>query len=75
LASIIQAASLEPKHTPGHSTEVVTVSEKSFMCPECGKLFAVRDAVEIHLHGVHLEHLRNAHKDQHGNDVVGHHVG
>jgi hypothetical protein len=65
----------EPKHTPGHDTAAVKVNENSFMCPECGKTFTEEEAVERHLHGVHLEHLRTAHKEFHGEDVVGRHVG
>ncbi|MGD6851618.1 MAG: hypothetical protein ACQCN6_06110 [Candidatus Bathyarchaeia archaeon] len=64
----------EPKHTPGHSTTVVIVSDGTFMCPECGKTFTTKDAAEEHLHGVHLEHLRNVHGEFHSKDVVGHHV-
>jgi uncharacterized C2H2 Zn-finger protein len=65
----------EPKHTPGHDTVAIKVNEKSFMCPECDKTFTEEEAVERHLHGVHLEHLRTAHKEFHGEDVVGRHVG
>ncbi len=65
----------EPKHTPGHSTDAVKTGENSFMCPECGKTFTEQEAVERHLHGVHLEHLRKEHSEFHGQDVVGRHVG
>ncbi len=51
----------EPKHTPGHSTAVTIVSDGTFMCPECGKTFAAKDAAETHLHGMHSEHLHNVH--------------
>jgi hypothetical protein len=64
-----------PKHTPGHDTAAIKVNENSFMCPECGETFSVEEAVERHLHGAHLEHLRTAHKEFHGEDVVGRHVG
>ncbi len=64
----------EPKHTPGHDTAAIKVNEKTFMCPECGKTFTVKEAVDAHLHGVHLEHLRQEHSEFHGKDVVGHHV-
>jgi hypothetical protein len=65
----------EPKHTPGHDTSPVKVNENSYMCPECGKTFADEEAVDRHLHGLHLEHLRKEHSEYHGKDVVGHHVG
>jgi predicted RNA-binding Zn-ribbon protein involved in translation (DUF1610 family) len=73
LSIINQDMMAEPKHTPGHNTAVVNVQD-SFMCPECGKIFAIKDAAEAHMHGVHLNHLRKVHSDTHGNDVVGHHV-
>jgi uncharacterized protein (UPF0212 family) len=75
LASFIQSVKSEPKHTVGHDTAAVEVDRGSFMCPECGKLFTVKEAVEVHLHGVHLEHLRKEHSEFHGEDVVGRHVG
>ncbi len=65
----------EPTHTPGHSTAVMRSNDGQFMCPECGKTFVVAEAAERHLHGVHLEHLRKVHKEVHGEDVVGRHVG
>ncbi len=74
MASVKQGMMGEPKHTPGHDTSIVKVNENSFMCPECGKLFSIQEAVDIHLHGLHLEHLRKEHTEFHGNDVVGHHV-
>jgi hypothetical protein len=75
LASIPnQETTGEPKHTPGHDTSVIMVNENSYMCPECGKIFSIKDAAERHLHGVHLEHLRKMHNEFHGKDVLGHHV-
>jgi predicted RNA-binding Zn-ribbon protein involved in translation (DUF1610 family) len=64
----------EAKHTSGHDVSVVIVNANSFMCPECGKLFTIKEAAEAHLHGVHLEHLRKEHNEFHNKDVVGHHV-
>ncbi len=51
----------EPKHTSGHSTAVVRQESGEFMCPECGRIFNVKDAVDKHLHSVHAEHLRTMH--------------
>lgn len=65
----------EPKHTPGDDTAAIMMNEKSVMCPECGKTFTEEEAVERQLHGVHLEHLRTAHKEFHGEDVVGRQLG
>ncbi|XHH10110.1 MAG: hypothetical protein ACFCUE_05615 [Candidatus Bathyarchaeia archaeon] len=75
MATLIQSVNSEPKHTSGHDTAAVAVNQNQFMCPECGKLFPLKEAVEAHLHGVHLEHLRREHSEFHGEDVVGHHVG
>jgi Zn finger protein HypA/HybF involved in hydrogenase expression len=65
----------EPKHLAGHSTAVIKSKDGEFMCPECGKTFEIKDAAEVHLHSVHLEHLRMVHKEFHSEDVVAHHVG
>jgi len=65
----------EPNHISGHDPAIVAVNENMYKCPECGKMFTIKDAAEQHLHGVHLEHLRKMHQEFHGKDVVGHHIG
>jgi hypothetical protein len=65
----------EPRYTPGHDTSAIIINENSYMCPECGQTFTIREAVDRHLHGVHLEHLRREHSEFHSKDVVGRHVG
>ena len=65
----------EPKHVQGHSTAVIKVNENLYMCPECGITFTLQEAAELHLHHVHLNHLRRVHGEYHGVDVEGHHVG
>jgi len=64
----------EPKHTEGHSIEIIVGKVGEFMCPECGKTFKVKDEAEKHLHTVHLKHLRTEHKEFHGDDSEGQHL-
>ena len=74
-SNLNQNFSGEPNHTSGHDPAIVSVKENMYMCPECGKMFTIKDTAEQHLHGVHLEHLRKMHQEVHGKDVVGHHIG
>ncbi len=64
----------EPKHTAGHSTEVMKLGDGEFMCPECSKTFDIQDAAEKHLHLVHIKHLKEEHGEFHGKDVDAIHV-
>lgn len=62
-------ASREPKHTPGHGTNVARTKENEFMCPECGKTFDNTGMAERHLHSEHWEHLRTVHGEFHSKDT------
>jgi len=53
----------EPKHTPGHSTDAMKTNNGQFMCPECGKTFAKKEAADSHLHETHAEHLQRFHME------------
>jgi hypothetical protein len=55
----------EPRHTDGHSTAIMEVKEKQFMCPECGKTFENLVEADKHLYSSHWEHLRMVHEEFH----------
>jgi len=64
----------EPKHIEGHSTEISQIRDREFMCPECGKIFEVKETAENHLHSIHLKHLQSVHGQFHSEDVGTVHV-
>jgi hypothetical protein len=64
----------ELKHKEGHTLDVLENAPGSYLCPECGKQFKSKAETELHLHTVHLNHLRTVHREFHGQDVVEKHV-